>query len=688
MRLACVSFLLPAVAVAQTDTARSDSVYTLPPMASVARTNLPVGRLPGAIDVVSAAVLLQFRPALALDEALGGVPGVFIANRWNFSLDQRVSIRGFGARSQFGIRGVKVLLDGIPQTLPDGTGQLTNVELTAADAIEVLRGPGSALYGNATGGVISIRSREMTAVPFRRIQQDARLVSGPLYSKWNTTSFLRLGTGALALTASRMRFHGERQHSAADFRNVNARYTADLGRMHLAAHASVGDDPVADNPGALTAAELAANRDSAAAINMTRDAGKDVRQLQGGVSLRGGIGGNASFEVALFGVDRRLRNPQTFAYIGIDRTAYGARASLQTRLPLPTRNGLTLGVDLQRQRDDRTNVGNNGGQPDTVRQLDQLERITEVGPFALAQVDLHERLTMSIGGRYDRVTFQVDDRLVNGGNPDDSGRRTMSAASGTLGLAFALPSGGTAYVNAGTSFETPTTTELTNRPDTAGGFNASLRPQQSAGIEAGVRGTVWRSAGLLWWLHGSLALYRAHVRDALISYQIPSSPGRVFFQNAGRTRHQGIEASLALNPLLRVSYTHSDFRYRSYTVRGHVLDGRRVPGIPAHQLQATWSFRPYASAGGPWLEVQHTHTANVLVDDTLDIRSAGWSTADVRAGWHGAIGNVRLAPFIGVSNVFDKAYVGSVVINAANGRYYEPAPGRHWHIGMAVRFGS
>jgi iron complex outermembrane receptor protein len=381
-----------------------------------------------------------------------------------------------------------------------------------------------------------------------------------------------------------------------------------------------------------------------------------------------------------------LRNPQTFAWIGIDRTAWGVRASLANlRLPVNDRSDFTIGIDLQRQRDDRTNFGNNAGQPDTARQLDQLERVTEIGPFALAHVEIAPGVSAVLGGRYDWVDFQVEDRLVTGTNPDDSGRRRMHAASGTAGLAVRWGEGGTAYFNAGTSFETPTTTELTNRPDTAGGFNALLQPQQSVGFEAGIRGPLWRRAG--GGLFGNLAAYRAQIRDALISYQIPSSPGRVFFQNAGRTRHQGVEAGLeyqAGSSFVRLAWTWSDFRYRAYTARGHVLDGRRVPGIPEHQLQATW----HLERRGAWLELQHSHSSSVLVDDTLDVRSPGWTTADVRAGFDGAIGNIRLAPFIGVSNLFNRQYVGSVVINAANGRYYEPAPGRHWYAGLSARFGT
>lgn len=674
--MAAVLFLAwPAAARAQ-----DDSVRVLEPLTvTVTRTAVAAERLAGAVSVVDVRAALHARPAMALDEVLAGVPGVFVANRWNFSLDQRISIRGFGARSSFGIRGVRVLLDGIPQTLPDGSGQLTNVELASADRVEVLRGPGSSLHGNATGGVISIRT---AGSPTRGFEQEARLLSGPLFSKWHATSTARLGPGYGSLTASRLRFHGERQHSAADVRHLNARYTLPIGAgTVLSFSGNAGDDPVADNPGALTAAELAANRDSAAAINLTRRAGKDVRQLQGGVSLRHTGAGGGETELAVFALDRRLRNPQTFAWIGIDRRATGLRATASRPVTLlGLRQRLTAGFDAHRQRDDRTNFGNNAGAPDTARQLDQLERVTELGPFARTVIDLDDRLALAAGARYDWVTFDVEDRLVSGTNPDDSGRRVMRSASWSLGVTMRLADAVIGYANAGTSFETPTTTELANRPDTAGGFNATLEPQRALSFEAGVRGA-W-GAG-----RGSISFYRAQVKDALISYQIPSSPGRVFFQNAGRSRHQGVEIGAAVGSVLQLAYTFSDFRYTDYTARGRVLDGRQLPGIPTHLLQATWRVAPRA-LGGAWLEAQHTHSSGVLVDDTLATRTEPWMTADVRAGWSGTIRNVHLAPFLGVGNILNARYVGSVVINAANGRYYEPAPGRHWHVGLSLKVGS
>ena len=691
-----------AAAAQQRDTtapphpADSLKVYTLPPaVVSVTRANPPINRIPQAVHLIERTEISRGRPTWGLDEALVTVPGVYAANRYNFSLDQRISIRGFGARSAFAVRGIKVLVDGIPQTLPDGQGQLTNLELGAADRIEILRGSASALFGNASGGVISIWT-DPTAP--RTVRQDVRVLFGTFdrdlnrnWSKWQSSTSFRVGSGSALVTVSRLDYTGQRQHSDADFRNLNSRWHFPLAPgWSLAATADVGWDPRADNPGALTNNEMRVNRDSAARLNITQVAGKDVTQGQGGVTVRRELEGGGEASLTVFGITRRLKNPTTFAYIDLKRFDYGARFSVSRPVPLGSlEQRLTAGVDFQRQRDDRLNFNNVGGQPGPLRQLDQLEHVTEVGPFIQSALQVTPKVSVTGGIRYDWVNFQVNDRLVNDSNPDDSGGRLMRALSGSLGVAVTPSDGVTMYGNVGTSFETPTTTELTNRPDSAGGFNPGLQPQKATNYEIGLRGDV---AGRL---NYSVALYQADVRDELIGYQVPSSSGRVFFQNAGTSRHRGIEVGseleIAAGLNLVTTWTYSDFRYTRYTLGTQVLDGQALPGIPQHWLHFLFQLRPPALRGA-WVEVEETHSSGFTVDDTASTsnapRTGPWWSTNLRAGWEGTVGSVRLRPFVGFNNVWNRAYVGSVVINAANRRYYEPAPGRNVYVGFSLGAGE
>src|SRR6266581_4397165 len=413
--------------------------YTLPPTTvTVTRSELPLTKVPQSVQTLDRAQISRAKPTWGLDEALLAVPGVYVANRYNFSQDQRISIRGFGARSAFAVRGIKILVDGIPQTLPDGQGQLTNRELAEVDHIEVLRGSASALFGNASGGVISIWTNPQS---IDDVREDARVVAGQFsarsgrsWNKWQTTTGVRVGGGSAALTVSRLDYKGERDHSAADSRVLNARLRLPLADgWSLALVTDVGDNPRADNPGALTLPELLANRDQVPALNLQRNAGKAVTQVQSGATVRRAManGGEATF--TLFGLGRNLKNPITTAYIDLDRIDYGARASITYPAPLGSlTHRLTAGIDFQRQRDDRKNFNylntpGDSAKADTVRSLDQLEHVTEIGPFVQSALELSPRATITAGVRYDWVKFAVQDRLVTTTppppNPDDSGDR-------------------------------------------------------------------------------------------------------------------------------------------------------------------------------------------------------------------------------------------------------------------------
>ncbi len=690
--LACIGGM-PAYAQ-QPDTVLT--TYTLPVLTvSATRTTLPLAKVPLSIQIVGRQQINRARPTWGLDEALAGVPGVFVANRYNFSLDQRISIRGFGSRSAFAVRGIKVLIDGIPQTLPDGQGQLTNLELGDVDRIEVLHGSASALYGNASGGVINIWTNRQ---PAERLRTELRFIAGRFdrhagrtWNKWQSTTAVRVGTGNAQFSVSRLDYEGERDHSAADIRNLSTRLQLPLATgWSVAAVAAVGDDPRADNPGSLTLAELQANRDSAPALNLSSHAGKDVSQLQAGFTVRRELSGGGEAAVTVFGLKRDLKNPTTFAFVDLGRAAYGARLSVSRSIGRDRfAQQLTLGFDFQRQRDDRVNSGNVAGRPDTVRALDQLEHVTEIGPFVQNALQLSSRATLTAGLRYDWVTFRVTDRLVTAANPDDSGERLMRALSGSLGLAVNPARDVTIYANVGSSFETPTTTELANRPDTAGGFNPALDPQTAWTYEAGARGT---ASGRANW---NVAVFQANVANELISYEVPSSPQRRFFRNAGTARHRGLEVGGEINVLpglaLGGAYTYSDFRYMKYafspdTTTTFVLDGRTLPGIPSHAVHVTLRAQP-SVARGAWIEIETAHASGYLVDDTLAVRTSPWWMTTARLGWEGRVGRTRLAPFFGINNVFNRLYVGSVVINAARGRYYEPAPGRNVYLGFSFGAG-
>jgi iron complex outermembrane receptor protein len=367
--------------------------------------------------------------------------------------------------------------------------------------------------------------------------------------------------------------------------------------------------------------------------------------------------------------------------VAIDRAVGGIRLSANRRLgPLPGSPRLTAGADLQRMRDDRQNLVSDAGQPTSTVFLDQREKVTELGPFAQLQWSPTERLLLSTGARYDWVRFDLADRFTSDG--DDSDARTMSALSGNVGFSWSFGDQFVPYLNVSTAFETPTTTELVNKPDGTGGLNPDLGPQRAVNYEVGARG--YPTPGISY----SVALFLGRVTDAIV--QGPEVGGRAFFRNAGKTHNDGAEVGLTATPTagltLRGAYTYARYRFAEYQLAdGTSLNGNRLPGVPEH----FWRFGLRTSLPSDlYLDADHTISSSLLADDANTIWVDAWSAGvtNLRFGWDGQAGSVQLAPFLGVNNLWDRRYVGSVTLNGIGGRVFEPAPRRVVYVGTEIGY--
>jgi iron complex outermembrane receptor protein len=660
---------------------------------TVTRSSEPLQKVPYAVSVLNRDDLQRGQQTLGIDEALNNLPGVVVSNRYNFSLDQRISIRGFGSRSNFGVRGLKILLDGVPQTLPDGQSQLTNVDFATIDRAEVLRGASSSLFGNASGGVISFQTQQAAAGPFAqsvRVQGGSGKRDGDDFYKWQTWTSGRFGTVSGTLSLSQFKADGFRQHSAAEFRQLNtgldyAISGSTLARLRL----SLADNPEAQNPGALTLGEYLANPDSAASNNIRRAADKDAQQHQLALALRHYDASGNEYEATVFGLIRDLANPLAApsdinpgptagTYVAIDRTVAGVRLSGSHRLGgNEVAPRLNAGADVQFMRDDRQNLVHNAGIPTGDVFLDQLEKITEIGPFAQLQWSPNERLLLSTGVRYDWVRFDLDDRYTGDGF-DDSGARTMSALSGNIGASWTFDDRFVPYVNVSTAFETPTTTELVNQPDGSGGFNPELGPQRAVNYEVGARGQPARGVSY------SVALFLGRVTDAIV--QQLEVGGRAFFRNAGKTHNDGAEVGLTVSPVSALTLSAA-YTYARYRFSGDSLDGNRLPGVPEHFWRL--GVRTVLPAGF-YADADHTISTSVAADDanTIIVPAWGEGITNLRLGWNGNSGSMRVAPFLGLNNLWDRRYIGSVTLNGVGGRVIEPAPRRVIYLGTEIGYST
>jgi iron complex outermembrane receptor protein len=673
------------------DTTLRDSAKVILPelTVTVTRTEEPLSRVPAAVDVLDRNAVRRGQATRSPDEALNNIPGVFVPNR----RDPRITIRGFGSRANFGVRGVKVLLDGVPQTLPDGQSQIDNVELGSVDRVEVLRGSSSSLYGNASGGVVSY----FTEPPGPEAFAATVRTEGGAYGLFKILGSASGRSGPVngGVTASHFTIDNYRQQSAAEGTQLNARGDWQMSNSTTAAlRFYYSDQPVSENPGALNYNEYTANPDSAPANNILRDAGGATDQEQLSLTVRHVGPRNSEYAATLFGILRSVAATlSTGTYLELDRRVGGIRLSGSTPFAgAGTGPRLTYGVDLQQMRDDRTNNATISGVIDTLT-LDQTEKVTEVGPFVQLAWSPVPVITLHAGGRYDWVTFDVADRHLGDG-ADNSGSRTMHAASGQAGLSFGQSDALVPYASISTSFETPTTTELVNQPGGTGGFNDQLDPQRAITYEAGARGRIGRRVSY------SAAGFLSRITDAIVPYT--EIGGRAYFENAGKLHNDGIEVGLNVEVVRGVqifgSYTYAHYRFEKYRrVNGatvDTLDGKILPGVPKAfiRLGLRTSFLGHGA-----FDVDHTMSSSVFADDKNTLYVNGWGAkatgapegfgkgvTNLRVSWDQPLGAGRIAPFLGVNNLWDKQYVGSVVVNGFGGRVFEPAPRINLYAGAEI----
>jgi iron complex outermembrane receptor protein len=684
----------PNLSAQQPDTTRADSVplYRLEGITvTVSRSRDEVQRLPYAIGVLGAPEIQTLQATVSLDEALPQIPGVFVNNRYNLANGDRISIRGFGARSQFGVRGVRIIQDGIPLTLPDGQSQLNNLDLAAAGRIEVIRGPASALYGNASGGVISVQTESAPPGP---LGGEIRLLGGSfgngrLYQKYDLKAAGRPGRTDYYAHLSHFETDGYRLHSEARYTVFNGRlgYQPDSA-SELTLVANYADTPLADSPSSLTDSLARAKPDTARNIALSpeqcppdpgfagcQDLGEESRQGQLGINYRRRLGAEHQFSLMAYGLVRRLVNRIPFTLIELDRLAGGARLEYRYA-PLTGRmTGLTAGIDLDGQADDRLEKARDADQTGPAT-LDQDERVTALGLFAQAGVGLYPDLELTVSLRYDRVIFAVDDRLMGAADPDDSGNRHMDQLSPMAGLRYSPAPWLNVYANIGRSFQTPTTTELT---DSLGGFNERLQPERAINYELGFKGTVSER------LSYDLAIFRTDINGLIVGSAVPETE-RVFFENAGSSDHRGLElgvSTLVADGLVfTAAYTHSDFVFRDFRSEDGEFSGNRLPGVPPNQVYGALNYSHRSGATGA---LQVWGVEDYYVDNSNQNRNEGYVTTNIRMGYSLTARSLEILPVLGVNNIFDSRHNSSVVVNAVAGAFYEPAPGRHFYAGLRVK---
>ena len=677
-RTVAVALLFPALAGAQGAPQGGDGLEEI--VVQATRMSRPLDRVPAAISVVSQDEIQLGRQQLGLDEALTRVPGMFMQNRYNFAQDLRVSIRGFGARSAFGIRGIKILVDGIPETLPDGQGQVDSIDLGAARRIEVLRGPSSSYYGNASGGVISVTSERGTEIPFAAL----RLTAG----EYGAQKF-QVKTGGQTervnyfVSLSDSSIDGYRERSETENTQLSSRLEFDLrDRGSLLALLNYTDQPISNDPGGINSAQVQVDRRSARDRNLSFNSGEALEQSRAGFVYTLPTGDNGELQVRNYYVWRDFSNSLPFrggGAVDLQRFFAGGGISYTRRGSLVGRpNRIVVGLDYDDQDDHRRRFNNELGTRGALT-LDQDERVTNTGLFVQDELSLTENVELSFGLRFDEVQFDVGDRFL--GDGDDSGVRSLDDVSPMIALFAYLSPALSVYGTYSTSFETPTTTEYAN-PSGAGGFNPLIEPQSATNLEFGLRGAIGERTQY------ELAVFDIEVDDELIPYEIRGSPGRDFFANAGRSDRTGLEASLTSRPTDRIgitlSYSRANFEFADFVDdNGRDYSGNQIPGTVEQLLFAELDYRHPAGWFGA---IDALHVGDQFANNANTVADDAYTLSNLRLGFDASRGGATFSPFIGINNLFDQAYNSNIRINAFGGRFFEPGPERNIYGGIAVNF--
>jgi len=668
---------------------------------SVTQVEQPAFDLPASVDVITGAQLRAGR-GVNLSESLSRVPGLQIQDRQNYAQDLQISSRGFGARSTFGIRGIRLYADGIPATMPDGQGQVSHFALSSAGRVEVLRGPFSALYGNSAGGVISIFSEEgepgLTMTPS---------VNAGSFNSWRIGAKAAGASGNVnyLLDWGLFSTDGYRDHSAARRESENARFKVKLSdATTLTWTINHLDMPNSQDPLGLTRAQATDNPRQADASAYTFNTRKRLTQTQTGFALDHAVTPNDSVRLTAYAGERGITQFQAIpvaaqaspshpgGVIDLGRYYQGMDARYIRRGFLADgAYTLTAGVAYDRLDEARRGyqnfIGTTTGVQGALRR-DEGNRANTFDQYLQGEWQALPRWRLSAGVRNSRVSINSVDRYFALGNGNDSGAVVYRATTPVGGLVYSLTGNVNLYATAGRGFETPTLNEIAYRLN-GSGLNFGLQPAVSRQYEAGVK--MHFGATLV-----NAAVFSTRTRNEIVV--LSNSGGRSIFQNAGRTSREGFELSASTRVGEQISlyaaYTLVNARYREdfltcvittcATPTVLVPAGSRLPGVPQSSLYAEVQWR--AKGAGPAVALEMRRVGSVPVDDRNTDSAAGYTVFNARIGWEQRSAGWTFNEFFRIDNLLDKQYIGSVIVNESNGRFFEPSPGRNYLAGVSAAY--
>ena len=660
---------------------------------SASRTEQQSFDAPASVQAVRRDTIEAAGPQVNISESLNRIPGISALNRQNYAQDLQLSIRGSGSRSPFGIRGSRLIVDGIPATMPDGQGQASTVSLSSADRIEVLRGPLAQLYGNSAGGVVQVFTVDGPVKP----EVGGSLVIGSDgLRKIGLSAAGQTGKLNYVLDYTRFETDGYRDHGAAERRQLNTKLkVAATDQTQVTLVMNLFDQPKSDDPLGLTRAQFEANPRQSAAPATDYNTGKEVSQNQVGVVVVHRPDAQRSITATAYRGTRDLANRLSIplsaqasptaagGIVKLDREFSGLGLKYNHRFAVGQGHvDATTGLEYEQMEEKRLGYINNLGVQGALKR-DETDAVSAAGVFTQATWMPNEHWSLVAGLRSNRVRFSVDDRFIATGNPNDSGRASFSAVNPVVGITRHVSETTNVYANVGKGFETPTLTEIAYTRG-ASGPNLSLRAATSRHAELGLKTQLAPGHRM------DVAAFQITSDNEIVVAS--SSGGRTVYTNAGKTRRTGVELAYSgqfsrdFSGHVALSTLNARF-VDGFTPGGGapVAAGNRIPGTVSQTAFAELAWKPKAMPGFS-AALEMLHQAGMMVDDVNSDRTRSYTLFNVRVGLEQRVGAWRIREFLRVDNLTDKRYVGSVIVNDGNRRFFEPAPGRNWSLGVSAHY--
>lgn len=686
-----------------------DSVLTLTIdsiVVKASRSSLSLFDLPYSIDIIDNKAISIISNPLSIKEVLNTQAGIIVNNRYNLAQDDKILVRGIGARSQFGVRGIKILLDGIPLTFPDGQSQLNNLDIQNIETLEIIKGPASVLFGNSLGGVIYIKSRipknkEFSVTPHLSVGSFG-------FRKYGINSNLSVGNSSNSISAYSAESKGFRDHSDAKFFGISFLSNINISEnLILSIISNYYNAPYLLNPSSLNKFDSENIPEKVRSSILSSGSGKRINQFQNGLGFNIKLNENSNISSTVYGVSRSLLNTLPGRIIELERLYAGIRTEYINSFTVLNKDFTFMtGFDYEIQLDDRSefiNLGFDNPQNinpstffDNINYSDKLfsqkEDVKSLGLFSHINYKLLKNISLSVGLRYDNYSFNFQDEE----NVLPS-RIYMNNFSSLIGFSSYFKNGLLIYGSYSNGFQTPTTNELSNNPFGEGGFNSQLMPELVNNYELGVK--LWVNNNL----YSNISLYMMDISNMLIPYQ--NAMEEVYFRNAGKSLNYGVEITFDYSPFNNLSflasYNYINFKFVDYVVNQNVngisnelqLKGNYIPGVPKQNVTFAAEYEFWKKLfvhillirsgqyftndfNGPIIYKGNDNISNYINDS--------YTRIDLNLNHKFHLGEILMLLKFKIENIFDVRYNDSVIPNAFGNNFFEPSAGRSFFVNLSI----